>query len=178
LYALVRTLRPGIVLETGVANGHSSFFILRALRANGCGELHSIDRSAQVGCLLSGDERSSWHLHVLHPQGLRKHFLQILDALPAIDLFLHDSDHSYFWQSFEMQAALKKLSAKGVLASDDCDGGYAFLDVCHQANLRPVFLVEARKVFGLAFLKRQAGNNLNAEDAPSSSAALVGLVHV
>jgi hypothetical protein len=115
--------------------------------------LHSIDRSAEVGGLLSDAERERWCLHVLPPTGLRVNFLQILDALPPMDLFLHDSDHSYLWQSFELQAALKKLGARGVLASDDCDGGYAFLDICQQANLRPVFLVEARKVFGLVFLK-------------------------
>lgn len=170
LYALVRSLRPSIVLETGVANGHSSFFILNAMSANGHGTLHSIDRSPEVGCLLSDGERERWRLHVLQPKGLRKNFLQILDTVPPIDLFLHDSDHSYFWQSFEMQAALKKLSARGVLASDDCDGCYAFLDVCQQANLRPVVLVETRKVFGLAFLKPQAETSAGDVDLqPSQS---------
>lgn len=156
LYALVRSLRPSTVLETGVANGHSSFFLLRALHANGHGTLHSIDLTADVGCLLSDEERAKWRLHVLKLKRRRDNFLQVLDALPPVDLFLHDSDHSYFWQSFELQAALKKLSAGGVLASDDCDGAYAFLDVCRQANLRPAFLVEMRKVFGLAFLKQPA----------------------
>ena len=45
LYALVRTIRPAIVVETGVANGFSSEVILHALAANGHGELHSIDIS-------------------------------------------------------------------------------------------------------------------------------------
>ena len=49
LYALVRTLKPNTILETGVANGHSSYFILSALRANGGGLLHSVDRSNEVG---------------------------------------------------------------------------------------------------------------------------------
>jgi Methyltransferase domain len=159
LYALVRSLRPSTVLETGVANGHSSFFLLRALHANGHGTLHSIDLTAEVGCLLSDEERARWRLHVLKPKRRRDNFLQILDALPPIDLFLHDSDHSYFWQSFELQAALKELSAGGILASDDCDGRYAFLDVCQKANLRPVFLVETRKVFGFVFPKQTSATS-------------------
>ena len=178
LYALVRSLRPSIVLETGVANGHSSFYILSALQANGHGTLHSIDRSAEVGCLLSDSESERWRLHVLQPKGLREHLLQILDAVPPIDLFLHDSDHSYFWQSFEMQAALKKLTSRGVLASDDCDGCYAFLDVCQQANLRPVFLVETRKVFGLAFLKPQAETGSGDEDLQPSLSEQIRLARV
>lgn len=155
LYALVRSLRPGIVLETGVANGHSSFFILNAMRANRHGLLHSIDRARDVGWLLSDEERERWRLHVLPRKNLKRSFSRILDSLPPLDVFLHDSDHTYLWQSFELQAALKKLTPGGVMASDDCDGGNAFLDVCRGSGVRPVVLVEARKVFGLVFLAQQ-----------------------
>lgn len=155
LYALVRSLRPAIVLETGVANGHSSFFILNAMRANRHGLLHSIDRSGEVGWLLSREERERWRLHVLPKKNLKRSFSQILDSLPPLDVFLHDSDHSYSWQSFELRTALKKLNPGGVLASDDCDCGYAFLDVCQASGLRPVVLVDARKIFGLVFLAQQ-----------------------
>ena len=155
LYALVRSLRPAIVLETGVANGHSSFFILNALRANAHGLLHSIDRSEEVGCLLSGEERERWRLHVLPSRSLKTSFLQILASLPPVNLFLHDSDHTYQWQFFELQAALRKLAPGGVLASDDCDGSNAFLDVCRCCGVRPAILIEARKIFGLVFLQAQ-----------------------
>ncbi len=161
LYALVRSLRPSTVLETGVANGHSSFFILNALRANGYGFLHSIDRSADVGCLLSNEERERWQLHVLQAKSLKISFSQIIESLPPVNLFLHDSDHTYPWQSFELQAALKKLSPGAVLASDDCDGCYAFLDVCQSASVRPVILVETRKVFGLVFTSPAGGTLKN-----------------
>jgi predicted O-methyltransferase YrrM len=57
LYALVRSFKPSVVLETGVANGHSSFYILRALDANEHGQLHSIDCSAEVGSLISDQEK-------------------------------------------------------------------------------------------------------------------------
>jgi predicted O-methyltransferase YrrM len=158
LYALVRSLRPGVVLETGVANGHSSFYILSALLANGHGVLNSIDRSAQVGGLLTNRERERWRLHVLKPNDLKRSFLEVLDSLAPLDLFIHDSDHSYSWISFELNAAIKKLAPGAVLASDDCDCCFAFLDVCRQVGVQPAILVESRKIFGLAFPKREAGN--------------------
>lgn len=149
LYALVRTLKPNTILETGVANGHSSFFILRALRANGGGLLHSVDRSSDVGGLLDSAERQYWRLHVLSSSGLKKSFLNILGTLPALDLFLHDSDHRYAWQTFELDAAFTKIAADGIIACDDCDSSYAFLDFCKGAGVRPTILVETRKIFGL-----------------------------
>src|SRR5208282_6231099 len=36
-YAVIRAFRPKIVVETGVANGVSSTYLLLALRTNGCG---------------------------------------------------------------------------------------------------------------------------------------------
>jgi hypothetical protein len=39
----VRSLKPRVIVETGVASGLSSAHILRALAANGTGTLHSID---------------------------------------------------------------------------------------------------------------------------------------
>jgi predicted O-methyltransferase YrrM len=151
LYVLVRSLRPKIVLETGVADGHSSFFILNAMRANDYGLLHSIDCSARVGSLVADEERERWKLHVLDLRDLKRSFAEVLQDLPPLNLFLHDSDHTSAWQSFELAAALKRLAPGGILASDDCDSCYAFLDVCRDAGLRPAFLVEKCKVFGLAF---------------------------
>ncbi len=43
LYCLNRVTKPDIVVETGVAHGHSSLCILNALAMNGKGRLTSID---------------------------------------------------------------------------------------------------------------------------------------
>jgi hypothetical protein len=43
LYAIVRAYKPDIVVETGVARGASSSFILCAMHENGKGHLYSID---------------------------------------------------------------------------------------------------------------------------------------
>lgn len=48
---LVRILRPTVVIETGVANGISSAFILKALDKNNEGMLYSIDLHYRNGVL-------------------------------------------------------------------------------------------------------------------------------
>ena len=42
-YAAIRSLRPEVVVETGVANGVSTAYLLLALDQNGKGILHSIE---------------------------------------------------------------------------------------------------------------------------------------
>jgi len=49
LYAMVRALKPEVVVETGVANGVSSSFILKALDRNSRGRLYSIDLHYREG---------------------------------------------------------------------------------------------------------------------------------
>lgn len=43
LYVICRTVRPNVVIETGVASGLSSAYILQALEDNSSGRLYSID---------------------------------------------------------------------------------------------------------------------------------------
>jgi len=147
MYALVRLLRPSIVLETGVANGHSSALILNALGENGCGELHSVDVSDDVGDLIV--DRRNWHLHLLDSSSLKKSFAAIVARLPTIDLMVHDSDHSYQWMRYELETVLPRMSSGGVLACDDANICYGMLDFCAAHRMKPLLLVETRKVFGV-----------------------------
>ena len=52
LYAAVRSRKPATVVETGIANSHSSFLILSALARNGAGRLASVDVRHDVGQLV------------------------------------------------------------------------------------------------------------------------------
>ena len=49
LYAILRTVKPRVAVETGVANGFSTAFALLALAQNGGGELYSIDFPREIG---------------------------------------------------------------------------------------------------------------------------------
>jgi len=150
LYALARLRRPRAIVETGVAKGVSTFFLLNALRENQGGSLTSFDIDPGAGALLRPDERASWRFVVLDRDSARRQFSGGLASLPHLDLFVHDSDHSYGYQSFEYHAALPRMEPGSLLASDDVDGSFAFLDFCAARGYRSHYLVSPAKVFGVA----------------------------
>jgi predicted O-methyltransferase YrrM len=146
LFAAIRHTRPSMVLETGVADGLSTALMLRAMEANGVGELHSVDISENVGMFVSDPRR--WHLHVVdtdHPDAC----LHIVKQLPTLDMFLHDGNHEYAYQSLEYRSSWPRLRHGGLLLSDDIDWSYAFLDFIREHHLTSAMLMDNRKVFGL-----------------------------
>src|SRR5947208_15118339 len=97
LYAVTRWLRPVVVVESGGFVGMSSAFILKALADEklATAKLYSIELSEECeqGPLIPDDLRSSGRFMPMC--GRIEDFLKY-DELPAsIDMFLHDSSHSY-----------------------------------------------------------------------------------
>jgi len=146
LYGLARLLQPTIAVETGVADGRSSFIILSALERNGHGTLHSFDVRPEAGSLARG--HAQWNLTILDAQDPPRGFTEALERLDKIDLFLHDSYHAYRNQMFEYELAWPKIPAGGVLASDDVDLTKAYVDFASRHELRPQFLFDRRKILG------------------------------
>jgi hypothetical protein len=118
-------------VETGVANGHSTFFILNAILKNGKGTLYSVDVATNVGILI--DEQLNKYLGTIAP----------------VDIFIHDSNHMYYWQMLEYRAFLKHINNHGLILSDDADKSFAFIDFCNENKLKPLFLYSHRKIFGI-----------------------------
>jgi predicted O-methyltransferase YrrM len=170
LYAVARTLRPRVAVETGVANGFSTAFLLQALHANGEGGLHSIDLPREVGrdydpgTFYEGEGRAGippgsepgW----LIPDALRDRWTLLLgrsqDELPpllerlgTIDLFMHDSEHSFDCMWFEFTAAWPRLRDGGVLVSDDVNSTEAFPRFAEEQSRRPLRLAR-----GMALLTK------------------------
>ena len=161
LYALVRKLAPGVAVETGVCNGFSTAFVLLALARNGRGELHSIDLPEVVGAdyepgtfwegkqgaaIPPGKEpgwmipphlRERWHLTVGRSQD---ELPALLDRLGKIDLFVHDSEHSYECMDFEFRADWPALAEGGALVADDWNWNEAFAELARDAGRTPVTL--------------------------------------
>jgi predicted O-methyltransferase YrrM len=145
LYVVVRAAKPKVVVETGVASGISSAHILLALAANGAGTLHSIDfPNVQQGSMLPQGRTSGW----IVPEALRGRWMlqlghsrellpDLLRTLDQVDLFLHDSDHSYQGMWFEFEQALPRLKHGGLLMSDDTHLHSAWDDFCAKHHLRP-----------------------------------------
>jgi len=169
-YQICRILRPEVVVETGVAYGVTSAFILEALAANGSGILHSIDLpplgprvDEYVGILVPEDRRDRWHLH----RGATKRVLpKLIPKLGRLDMFVHDSLHTYRNLSMELRFVTPYLRFPGLVIADDVHENEAFADwveevePCYSAAVRE----EAKEgVFGIALLK--AGTDLAAVDA-------------
>jgi predicted O-methyltransferase YrrM len=133
LYLLVRLQQPSLVVETGVADGRSSTAILLALEENDYGRLVSIDVRQRVGSLIPENIKGRWDFRLL-PKGKsqREEFAALVDSLEPIDIFLHDSDHSYDWQKFEFDNVLPCLAPHGLVLSDDADASFAFVEFCQK----------------------------------------------
>ncbi len=121
LYLLVRALKPRVVVETGVCYGCSSSYVLEALIRNGGGDLHSIDLGNTPDeppseFFVHPNQKSRWHLHIGDSVELLPALLQ---RLGQIDLFHHDSLHTYEHMMFEYETALPHLSEQGAISSDD-----------------------------------------------------------
>jgi hypothetical protein len=130
IWCLTRHLRPKKVVETGVAHGVTSRFILEALNRNGDGHLWSIDLPPfervwrkQVGAAV-GDRYSDQWSYIKGSS--RRRLPDLLSRLVQIDLFIHDSLHSERNVRFELDRAWAALTANGALVVDDVDANWGF----------------------------------------------------
>ena len=129
-YVSCRLLAPSVVIETGVAYGVSSAFILRALEENGRGSLHSVDLPPLRreygrfwGIAVDKKLRGRWHLH----RGSSGRVLPgLLRQTGVVDLFLHDSLHTYRNMRREFEMIWPRLRTGGVLLADDVERNAAF----------------------------------------------------
>jgi len=157
LYLIVRTLRPERVVETGVWLGWSSRAILTALARNGTGHLTSIDLPTTATGRLNADGtfdrahvevisdtgrevpeylRGRWELNVVASAEESAATLKRI-AARGMDMFFHDSDHSYQNMLQEFESAWTGLRDKGVLYSDDVDWNRAMIDFGRSVGRTP-----------------------------------------
>lgn len=131
LYLLVRALKPEIFVETGVSAGESSTFILQAMHDNNFGKLYSVDlpratvekglttiipEDKSSGWLIPESLKDRWELHL----GKSEEILpNLFSKLKQIDVFFHDSLHTYDHMLFEYESCWDYLKKNGVLFSDD-----------------------------------------------------------
>lgn len=171
LYTLTKLTKPTVVVETGVASGRSSAAILTALKENDHGQLYSIDlpqfynslnpetylthegnqelkgfvpTGREPGWLVGEDLRPRWQLIL----GDSKEELgKLLSQLSRVDIFYHDSDHSYESMYFEFESVWPKLPTGGFLLSDDIKWNKSWPDFT--SKVKPD-LIDRYRGFGLA----------------------------
>ena len=147
VYLVCRYLCPSKVVETGVHNGFSSAFMLKALEETG-GRLYSIDLPnveyeaddgrihrdvlpprSETGFVVPERLKANWEL-ILGDS--REKLPKLLQSIGEIDIFHHDSAHTYDLMTFEYETAWPYLKHNGLLLSHDADWNNAFDDFCHR----------------------------------------------
>lgn len=152
IYILTRILKPTYVIETGVGAGVSSAYILMALETNGKGELFSVDlpnyelnyfpqlglkpvtiipEGKDVGFAVPTWLKHRWHLKLGNS---REILPELLNELKLIDIFLHDSEHTYDHMLFEYNLVWNYLKSNGLLLSDDVFWNNAFEDFARKVK--------------------------------------------
>ncbi len=138
-YAVCRALQPAAVIETGVAYGVTSSFILQALQVNGNGMLYSIDLPptfdredyAAVGALIPDALRANWRLHI---GASRRVLPQLLKQVGQVDIFIHDSLHTHRNMLWEFATVQPYLQPKSMVLFDDVHMNGAFEDCVQRAQ--------------------------------------------
>jgi len=147
-YVVTRSLRPKVIVETGVCYGVTSSYLLHTLETGPEGHLHSIDLpplsqngDSYLGWLVPEELRTRWTLH----RGTSRRLLPpVLAKLGCVDLFVHDSLHTYGNMKREFTATWPALRAGGVLISDDVQCNGAFLELAQQEDVAFSIVIRER----------------------------------
>ena len=163
LFAIVKSLKPMNVVETGVLHGFTTMLILEAMNQNSVGQLISVDLPSPygappanvdgyndtlpMGCssgwIVPKRLRSNWNLVV----GSSRLELPKLNFDGDLDLFIHDSDHTYENMMFEFSFAWNELRPGGVLVVDNIESNNALPDFSTTVE-RPVMYLPSDPTFG------------------------------
>lgn len=154
-YAAIRALAPNVIVETGIANGVSSAYLLLALQKNGRGSLHSIGLADPAylphrkspGWLVPDWLRSGWQIHV---GDVRDILPGLLCRLEKIGVFIHDSLHTYGHMMWEFETAYPYVQSGGLLLADDASWNDSFRDLARNVGAK-----EAKILRGVGFLRKQ-----------------------
>jgi predicted O-methyltransferase YrrM len=180
-YCLARHLRPRHVVETGVAHGVTTRFVLDALHLNGAGELWSVDLPPLVATDLHDelaiavprDKRERWTLCI---GSSRRCLPGLLERLGSIELFVHDSLHTERNLRFELEHAWSALAPGGAMLVDDVDfspGLRRFLEQAPEALHLVARHDDRQRLFGVIRKEPEEAPNAQRPRAPARSEEMV-----
>ena len=147
-------MKPKNIIETGVAYGISSAYILQALEDNKFGTLYSIDSifrpwqtKEMIGSIIPKELRVRWQLVI----GKSTEKLEnILMKINDLDIFIHDSSHTYENMMFEFNIIIKNIKKNGMIISDDVINNDAFYDFTISNNVKKYIIkVEGNQGLGI-----------------------------
>jgi hypothetical protein len=141
-YTATRWLKPRLTIETGTADGLGTAVIARALQRNAGegipGKVISFDATPDAGWLLD-EELRDWADLV---------FGDVSETLPReldgaiVDLFVHDSLHTYEHERFELEVVKAHAAARFVAISDNAHATTALADFAAETGMTYSFFRE------------------------------------
>lgn len=134
-YSIVRAVQPDNVVETGTHLGLGSCAIAAALLRNGHGRLTTIDVDPDAGYLIG----EPWSSVIDRRTG---DSVALLAELRNVDMFLHDSLHTYDHETSELAAIEPNLSADALVLSDNAHDSSALSDWAERTGRHYLFFKE------------------------------------
>lgn len=134
-YALVRATQPDQVVETGTHLGLGSCVIAAALLRNGHGRLTTIDIDPEAGYLIS----EPWASVIDRRTGSS---IDLLAKVRDVDMFLHDSLHTYDYEASELKAVEPNLRPEAIILSDNAHDSAALSDWAERTARHYLFFKE------------------------------------
>lgn len=163
-YVLTRLVKPEVVIQTGCASGWTSALFLFALHQNQKGHFYNINlgptkgqfgmdwtlpEDVEPGFLIPDELRNRW---TLIDGDVSVHLIPLLQRISGrnqkVDIFFHDSNHTYEHMMWEYTTVWPYLDQQGFLISDDIGWNTAFMDFS-MALEKPYVIHKSNRNFGV-----------------------------
>lgn len=132
-YAVLRALKPRIVVESGIDRGVGTCVLAAGMLRNTMkghgGKIIGVDINRCAGCYVV--EPYSSVVEIVYANSLE--FLRTTDH--TIDMFIHDSDHSHEHEIREYELLWHKLSRNGVIISDNANVTDCLYEFAHKNSM-------------------------------------------
>ena len=131
-YVLVRILKPRVVVESGIDKGLGTCLIAAALQRNDTegspGRLYALDIQPGAGWLVQAPYDSVVEFLIGDSHATLREMRE------PIDLFVHDSDHSYEHEAGEYRIIRERLSDRSLVLSDNAHKSTALMDFAESVD--------------------------------------------
>ena len=143
-YAMVRTTKPSVVIESGLDKGLGTCVLAAALLRNEQegypGTLYAIDIDPNAGWIVAPpyDRVINFIISDSHDA--------LLNLSDSVDVFIHDSNHAYSHEAGEYTIIRDKMTPGGLILSDNAHGGTALMDFAENNGSKFFFWHESPKM--------------------------------
>ena len=140
-YAIIRILKPAVVIESGVDKGLGTCVLAAALLRNeqekSPGKLYGLDIDPQAGWLLAPPYDRVAELIISDSHA------SLGEMREAVGVFIHDSYHAYHHEAEEYELVRDLMVPGGIVISDNAHAGTALMDFAEANGLRYHFWHES-----------------------------------